>query len=84
MLQIFKTFAEESSLLEDFDFYEKREQTHETKRTTAPQPEIHGNFDSPVSVFLSSLLTSRLKSFKSFGYSIVCLLLVDYNDDDLF
>ncbi|KAL8114763.1 hypothetical protein AgCh_021577 [Apium graveolens] len=47
MLQIFKTFDEESSLLEDFNFYEKREQSHETKRNTATQPEIHGNFDSP-------------------------------------
>ncbi|KAK1374223.1 YTH domain-containing protein [Heracleum sosnowskyi] len=47
MLQIFKTFAKESSLLEDFDFYEKREKSHESKTNTASQPEILGNRDSP-------------------------------------
>lgn len=69
MLQIFKTFAEESSLLEDFEFYEKREQSHETKRNTAPQPEIHGNFDSPVNVFLSSSLTSRFEVIQVFWFT---------------
>lgn len=69
MLQIFKTFAEESSLLEDFDFYEKREQLHETKKNTVPQPEIHGNFDSPVSVFLSSSLSSRFKVIQVFRFT---------------
>lgn len=66
MLQIFKTFAEESSLLEDFEFYEKREQSHESKRNTALQPEIQGNCDSPVSVFFLLFPHFKIKVIQAF------------------
>ncbi|WOG88276.1 hypothetical protein DCAR_0207511 [Daucus carota subsp. sativus] len=47
MLRIFKTFAEETSLLEDYNFYEKREQSVEARKLPAPQTEMYGNHDSP-------------------------------------
>ena len=66
MLRIFKTFAEETSLLEDYNFYEKREQSVEARKLPAPQTEMYGNHDSPVSV--CHLAHHRLKSI---GYPIV-------------
>ncbi|KAK7302364.1 hypothetical protein RJT34_13251 [Clitoria ternatea] len=48
MLNIFKSYLAKTSLLDDFDFYEKREKLFRTQKSTkhvSPDQEVHGNDD---------------------------------------
>lgn len=54
MLNIFKSYSEKTSILDDFNFYEKREKLLKTKRSTKPagQADVFEKTDSLVSFSL--------------------------------
>lgn len=54
MLNIFKSYSEKTSILDDFNFYEKREKLLKAKRSTKPagQADVFEKTDSLVSFSL--------------------------------
>ncbi|KAI8023384.1 YTH domain-containing protein ECT2 [Camellia lanceoleosa] len=68
MLNIFKSYSEKTSVLDDFNFYEIREQSLKAKRSSkqaSSQTEVHMNHDFPMNLKTGETTTEEAAAARS-------------------